>query len=813
MTTAIRLQTGMLNLEKDNILLSRFRLREKIGQGGMGQVWLVWDQELEIQIAAKILNPQLMSDPHRVQLLKNECRNTRRLAHPNIVRVFDFHRSEDLVFISMEYVDGQNLNDYRRQQEAIGTLQIIRLIKPVINALGYAHEMGLVHRDIKAGNILIDQQQAPRLTDFGIAGVFKSGPQALEITSGGSLFCMSPQQLENHRPTPSDDMYALGVLLYQMITGYPPFYPDITRDRIRHEPPVPVNQRLGQLAAEALIPDSMETLIASMLAKAPAGRPGSMQEIEAFFDRMLQAGNEPTLPPHSPATEVIKKPPASDQTEMIAPVSVTPSKKRKRLPLNRHSNLIKGVTLLAAFIILLGGGLWLFRYLASQNSKPGVITPPVSKQNQSAPEKPAAASERTPPTPSDPTRLAAEKMEAEKKLSEFMQLKQVLEAKGVSKWGAETYDAMSQLADEADRLFIEKQFASATDRYTAAVAKAQELVDQIEPVLKRLLAEGQAAIEDGNGPLAEEKFSIALLIDPDNPDTRDSLRRAKNTEAVKRLLASGNHHETEGNLRAAHSDYQEAMRLDPASNEARQALARVDGQLRDQQYRQLMSDGLTAIHNQKYQLARTKLRQAKVLRPESREVNDALAQVDQSIRLSQIETYRRQAVASEQSENWQQALNAYQQVLEVDSALQFAVQGKQRALKHIRIDKRILFFLKQPAVLESDRQLENALELMAEIQALDSTGPRLQKQYKQLTRIVTAAQTPVKVILESDTFTDIAIYKVGKLGRFASRELNLRPGSYTVVGTRDGYQDVRKQIIVKPEQGPMRVTVRCEVKI
>ncbi|MGD9350415.1 MAG: protein kinase [Desulfobacterales bacterium] len=803
----------MLNLEKDNILLSRFRLREKIGQGGMGQVWLVWDQELEIQIAAKILNPQLMSDPHRVQLLKNECRNTRRLAHPNIVRVFDFHRSEDLVFISMEYVDGQNLNDYRRQQEAIGTLQIIRLIKPVINALGYAHEMGLVHRDIKAGNILIDQQQAPRLTDFGIAGVFKSGPQALEITSGGSLFCMSPQQLENHRPTPSDDMYALGVLLYQMITGYPPFYPDITRDRIRHEPPVPVNQRLGQLAAEALIPDSMETLIASMLAKAPAGRPGSMQEIEAFFDRMLQAGNEPTLPPHSPATEVIKKPPASDQTEMIAPVSVTPSKKRKRLPLNRHSNLIKGVTLLAAFIILLGGGLWLFRYLASQNSKPGVITPPVSKQNQSAPEKPAAASERTPPTPSDPTRLAAEKMEAEKKLSEFMQLKQVLEAKGVSKWGAETYDAMSQLADEADRLFIEKQFASATDRYTAAVAKAQELVDQIEPVLKRLLAEGQAAIEDGNGPLAEEKFSIALLIDPDNPDTRDSLQRAKNTEAVKRLLASGNHHETEGNLRAAHSDYQEAMRLDPASNEARQALARVDGQLRDQQYRQLMSDGLTAIHNQKYQLARTKLRQAKVLRPESREVNDALAQVDQSIRLSQIETYRRQAVASEQSENWQQALNAYQQVLEVDSALQFAVQGKQRALKHIRIDKRILFFLKQPAVLESDRQLENALELMAEIQALDSTGPRLQKQYKQLTRIVTAAQTPVKVILESDTFTDIAIYKVGKLGRFASRELNLRPGSYTVVGTRDGYQDVRKQIIVKPEQGPMRVTVRCEVKI
>ena len=803
----------MLNLEKDKILLSRFRLREMIGQGGMGQVWLVWDHELEIQIAAKILNPPLMSDPHRIQLLKNECRNTRRLAHPNIVRVFDFHRSEDLAFISMEYVVGHNLNDYRRQNEPIGITQIVRLIKPVINALGYAHEMGLVHRDVKAGNVLIDQQHTPRLTDFGIAGVFKSGPHALEITSGGSLFCMSPQQLDNRQPTPSDDIYALGVLLYQMITGYPPFYPDITRDRIRHELPVPVNQRLGQLAIDAVIPDSMETLMSNMLAKTPADRPGSMREIEAFLDRMLQAGNEPTLPPHRPDAEIISQPPASDQTEMIAPVSVTPTKKRRGLPVNRHSNLIKGATLLAACIILLAGGFWLWRYLASQQGKSAVTETPVSEQNQSAPEKSVAESERLPQTTSDPGRLAAEKLEAENQLAEFMQLKQTLEAKSVSKWGAETYQDMSQLAAEADRLLIEKQYAAAADKYAAASAKAQELVDRIEPVLKRLLAEGQTAIEDGNGPLAEEKFSLALLIAPDNPIARDSLQRAKNTEAVMRLLESGNRHESGGNLAAAHTDYQEAVGLDPASTNARQALARIDGQLRDQKYQQLMSDGLTAFHNKNYQLARTKLRQAKALRPQSREVNDALAQVDQSLRLSRIETYRQQAVSSEQSENWQKALDAYQQVLNIDATVQFAMQGKQRAAKLIRINKRLDFFLQQPAVLESDRQLENALELMAEIEALDASGPRLQKNYKELSRIVKAAQTPVKIILESDTFTDIAVYRVGKLGRFASRELNLRPGAYTVVGTRDGYQDVRKKIIVKPEQGPMRVTIRCEVKI
>ena len=802
-----------MNLKKDQILLSRFCLREMIGQGGMGQVWLVWDQELEIQIAAKILNPQIVSDPHRINLLKNECRNTRRLAHPNIVRVFDFHRSEALAFISMEYVEGQNLNDYRHQLEQISTAQISSLIKPVINALGYAHEMGLVHRDVKAGNILVDRQQSPWLTDFGIAGAFRSGHRALEITSGGSLFCMSPQQLDNQQPTPSDDIYALGVLLYQMITGYPPFYPDITRDRIRHEPPAPVNQRLKQLAIDAIIPDSMEKLITGMLAKSPADRPASMREIEAFFDQKLMPHIDRTLPPDSRTAEGIGHQPVSERAEMITPVTVTAEKHRRGLPVNTSSNLVKGVSLMVALILLLAGGLWLWQYLARQHGNQIEPAVPVKKQEPSAPEETAAPVEIAPKATPDPAQLAAEKKEADTKLAEFMQLKQELEARGVSQWGADTYRAMSQLAIEADRLLIENQYGPAAATYAAATTKAQELVNQIKPVLKQLIAEGQVALEEGNGPLAEEKYTVALKIEPDNQVARAGLQRAKTIEAVMGLLESGNRHETAGNLSAAHTDFQEAVRLDPAFKKAQQALARVNDQLREQQFQQLMSEGLTAFHSKDYQLARTKLRNAQKYRPESREVKDALVQVDQAIRLTRIGTYRRQAADSEKAEDWPQALNAYEQVLKIDSNLQFAEQGKNRALKHIRIHKRLNFFLQQPAVLQSDRQLENALELLAEIETLDAAGPQLNEQYKKLLQIVDVAQTPVKVIIESDTFTDIAVYKVGKLGRFASRELNLRPGSYTVVGTRDGYQDVRKKIIVKPDQSPTRVTIRCEVKI
>ena len=104
----------MLKLEKDQMLLSRFSLIRPLGEGAMGQVWLVRDLELQVNIAIKALNPRFLDDPGRIELLKNECRNTRNLSHPNIVRVFDFHRDARGVFISMEYIDGRDLATYER---------------------------------------------------------------------------------------------------------------------------------------------------------------------------------------------------------------------------------------------------------------------------------------------------------------------------------------------------------------------------------------------------------------------------------------------------------------------------------------------------------------------------------------------------------------------------------------------------------------------------------------------------------------------------------------------------------------------------
>ena len=136
----------MAALTKGQQLTERFTLARCLGSGGMGEVWLAEDRELHEQVALKVLHPQLSVSPEMVALLKNECRNTRRLVHPNIVRLFDFHRVDEWAFISMEYVDGSDFQQFLGAD--FGT--VIPVVIPVIEALEYAHGLGIVHRDLKA---------------------------------------------------------------------------------------------------------------------------------------------------------------------------------------------------------------------------------------------------------------------------------------------------------------------------------------------------------------------------------------------------------------------------------------------------------------------------------------------------------------------------------------------------------------------------------------------------------------------------------------------------------------------------------------
>ncbi len=293
----------MTELAPGHTLLDRFRLDRLLGRGGMGQVWLATDSELGEEVALKILDDQLVGQPGTLDLLRHECRQARRLIHPNIVRIFDLHGDGPRAFISMEYVQGGEFGQLRDAAPA----EILRHVVPLADALAYAHGQGVVHRDIKPSNVLIDTSGNPRLVDFGVAGLLQG--DGLALVGGGSPLSMSPEQRAGEPPSPADDAFALGVLIYELVAGFPP--------RVDPElaPPEPLSSR-----RHFEVPRRLVDLVAKLLASEAALRPTSMSAVRDELEAALQEAWNVTA---APERRVVAPPPAAEDT--IVPVSHRPT--------------------------------------------------------------------------------------------------------------------------------------------------------------------------------------------------------------------------------------------------------------------------------------------------------------------------------------------------------------------------------------------------------------------------------------------------------------------------------------------------------
>lgn len=285
------------------------------------------------------------------------------------------------------------------------------------------------------------------------------------------------------------------------------------------------------------------------------------------------------------------------------------------------------------------------------------------------------------------------------------------------------------------------------------------------------------------------------------------------TAALAERLAAGERLSGAGELAAAQSEFQEALRLDPQSQPARAGLDRVRSRIRADEFRRWMAEGFAALNAGDPEQAKARFLKAKALQPDAPEAADALAQAESRRRTARIEALQRQALAAERREEWAAALAAYEEALAIEPALRFAQQGRERAAAHLAWERRIAFFATQPSVLDSNAQLADAIGLLRELEAAPPESARLRAAADHLAALVKSAQTPVRVLIESDQQTEVAVYRVGRLGRFAARELNLRPGTYTVVGSRDGYRDERLELVVRPGPEPIRVAVYCKVKV
>ena len=212
-------------------MLGKYEILEEIGRGGFGTVYKARDTTLDRLVALKVLYPHLTSDPNFVARFQREARAVANLEHPNIVTVYDAGEMEGQLYIAMKYLPGHTLSALLEDRGALSLTHALPILKGVAMALGYAHEQGMVHRDVKPSNIIVEETKKSlqvTLTDFGLVKALED-TQALSISGSlwGTPEYMAPEQAEPEQaggePDHRSDLYALGIVTYQMLTGQVPF--------------------------------------------------------------------------------------------------------------------------------------------------------------------------------------------------------------------------------------------------------------------------------------------------------------------------------------------------------------------------------------------------------------------------------------------------------------------------------------------------------------------------------------------------------------------------------------------------------------
>lgn len=302
LTTADNSQPN-LNLSRDltGETVGDFRLLRRLGQGGMGQVYLAKQVSLDRKVALKLLRADLASNQTALQRFQQEAKAVAKATHPNIVQVYHVGEENGIHYMALEYVEGKNLREYLEKKGPPETLISLSILKQAASALHRASELGVIHRDIKPENILLTKKGEVKVADFGLARIFDDSQQTLNLTksnvSMGTPLYMSPEQVENKPVDPRTDIYSLGVTAYHMLAGHPPY---------RGQTPFEVAVQHVQGTAEYLadirpdLPAELCRIVHKMMEKNPENRYQTARDVVRDLQRLRDSligttGTQPVL--------------------------------------------------------------------------------------------------------------------------------------------------------------------------------------------------------------------------------------------------------------------------------------------------------------------------------------------------------------------------------------------------------------------------------------------------------------------------------------------------------------------------------------
>jgi serine/threonine protein kinase len=746
-------------LVKDQILNQRYRLIKCLGEGGMATVWLARDIQLDIHVALKFLNKdtELHTDYH--QALKREWEIASNLIHPNIVRVYEFYEDSIRPFYSMQFIDGVTISILCKDDLS----NSLRPFGLIADALDYAHSREIMHGDIKANNILLDKKGQPFIVDFGVASTFSEAVSTID------------QDESFKEKYFSDDIRSLGKVIYEIIHGLPPTLNIHSNISFSDD----LEQELKKLLEGMLKPNINEELTAIDVKNhlAEIGYLSGNAKVDKFND-----------------DEVIKVNPASVKEFKSDAESLSEKKQEMNGVSLRVLYMGLGFALIIFFIVVF-------------------VLPKAVKSNKNIEDIVNYKVISTENTKNENENLVLEaRLIADEVLGELVSELDMLQDKGIEKWGGIPYQNIKNDYQKGDSYYLEGNYENAQKQYTIALVELNKLSKQTNTILQFNLDAGKKAFENNNFNDAIKFLDITVSISPKNTLYADYYRRALNLEQVLNLMNQGIELEKNMDLNSAKEIYKSALRLDSDYSPVISLLASLEKKILRNDFEIRMSEGFIALTNNDFQSAKALFSTAKEIDPESGEPDDAIIQLQEQEKDMSIFSLEATSKEQENLEQWELVIDTYQKLLEIDTDLQFAKTGLIRSKQRQQIHAQIQSYIDDYDILNDPLIMQRATNLLLKAIKIEG-GPRLKSQISELNRLLKRANTPIKITLLSDNLTRVRVFRVSELEIFNVKQMTLRPGNYTVVGIREGYRDVRVEFRVAPEIRTTPIIIICEEKI
>ena len=474
--------------------------------------------------------------------------------------------------------------------------------------------------------------------------------------------------------------------------------------------------------------------------------------------------------------------------------------------LDRKKLLLAGLTAIAAAVVLV---------LPNYVSEPW-IAPDATSINDTAD---APQAQRSVLNPS----LIAEKKQARQQaqvvLAEIVALRDTLEQRGVTDWAAFAYQSAQDAVDRGDDEYLDAEYKRAIGSYRDALEQLKNLNSDADTTLASNLKKGFESIDTGDVEAARGAADIAALIAPDNPRALLLTARATLLPDTLAQLRDAEQRLNAGQLDRAIAAYQRALAIDAEHQGAQQQLLNTQIRKRGRDFRAQMSRGWQALDNNQFERAEQAFSEAATIDGNSPAVPQARTQLATRKANYRSSQALQTALQLEREERWQQALDIYEQMLSEDNSLTEPRVRRVNASVRATLDQRVNALLAEPLKLadsgsyQRGRQLLRDLSGIADSLASGAGNSQLRAQIDQLDAVLRRSQTSTEVLLRSDGFTEVTLFRVSKLGTFDARRLQLKPGRYRASGARTGYRDVLIEFTVDGSASNAAIDIRCDEMI